>query len=94
MLALRSLSRSPVVSSFVFKKVLHWNRTLTCKTLGNAHQEEHSWRAEQLANRMNALPQDYWELVRELESTSTGRKIFFTSFTLDPIYFRQLKQKL
>lgn len=39
----------------------------------------HSWRAEQLANRMNILPQGYWELVRELENTSTGGKIFFTS---------------
>lgn len=34
----------------------------------------HSQRAEQLANRMSKLPQNHWELVRKLESTSMGGK--------------------
>jgi len=53
----------------------------------------HSWRAEQLASRMNTLPQDYWELGRELESTSRGGKIILHHFYIGADKF-QMKQKL
>lgn len=82
MLELYSQSRSPVVYSFVFKKGLCWSGIghWLVKCWEMHIKRTHSWRAEQLANRMNILPQGYWELARELESTSTGGKIFFISF--------------
>lgn len=94
MFILRSLSRSPVVYSFVFKEVLCWSGTghWLVKCWEMHIRRMLSQRAEQLANRMNTLPQDHWELMTELERRRG--KILFTSFIFDLIHFRQLKQKL
>lgn len=74
--------------------MLKWNRTLTCKTLGKAPEEDAFMESGTAGQQNEHITTRLLGISERTRKHKYGGKIFFTSITLDLIYFRQLKQKL